>query len=55
MGLVAFLFSFLMYAVANVPLLHLLLGSYGMAAMISFVPMLFSAIGLLIFAKLSNE
>ena len=55
LGLVAFLFSFLMYAVATVPLLHLLLGPYGRAALISFVPMLFSALGLLIFAKLSNE
>jgi len=55
LGLIAFLFSFLMYAIATVPILHLLLGPYGRAAMISFVPMLFSAIGLLIFAKLSNE
>ena len=55
LGLIAFLASFLMYAIATVPLLHPLLGSYGRAAMISFVPMMFSAIGLLIFAKLSNE
>jgi len=55
LGLIAFLFSFLMYAIASMPLLHPLLGSYGRAAMISFVPMMFSAIGLLIFAKLSNE
>ena len=55
LGLVAFLASFLMYAVATVPTLHLMLGPYGRAAMISFVPMLFSAIGLLIFARLSNE
>jgi len=55
LGLIAFLFSFLMYAIATVPSMHALLGPYGRAAMISFVPMLFSAIGLLIFAKLSNE
>ena len=55
LGLVAFLASFLMYAISTLPEMHLLLGSYGRAAMISFVPMLFSAIGLLIFAKLSNE
>ena len=55
LGLIAFLASFLMYAVATVPLMHELLGPYGRAAMISFVPMMFSAIGLLIFAKLSNE
>ena len=55
LGLIAFLASFLMYAIATVPLLHPLLGPYGRAAMISFVPMMFSAIGLLIFAKLSNE
>ena len=55
LGLIAFLFSFLMYAIATVPSMHLLLGAYGRAAMISFVPMMFSAIGLLIFAKLSNE
>lgn len=55
LGLIAFLFSFLMYAIATVPFMHALLGPYGRAAMISFVPMLFSAIGLLIFAKLSNE
>ena len=55
LGLIAFLASFLMYAIATVPLLHPLLGAYGRAAMISFVPMMFSAIGLLIFAKLSNE
>jgi hypothetical protein len=55
LGLVAFLASFLMYAISTLPEMHLLLGSYGRAAMISFVPMMFSAIGLLIFAKLSNE
>ena len=55
LGLVAFLASFLMYAISTLPEMHLLLGSYGSAAMISFVPMMFSAIGLLIFAKLSNE
>ena len=55
LGLIAFLASFLMYAISTLPEMHLLLGSYGRAAMISFVPMLFSAIGLLIFAKLSSE
>jgi hypothetical protein len=55
LGLIAFLASFLMYAISTVPAMHLLLGANGRAAMISFVPMMFSAIGLLIFAKLSNE
>ena len=55
LGLIAFLASFLMYAISTVPAIHLLLGANGRAAMISFVPMMFSAIGLLIFAKLSNE
>jgi len=55
LGLVAFLFSFLMYAISNVPLLHSMLGPFGRAAMLSSVPMMFSAIGLLIFAKLSND
>ncbi|MFA6328547.1 MAG: hypothetical protein WCY41_03810 [Candidatus Micrarchaeia archaeon] len=55
LGLIAFLFSFLMYAIANVPWLHMLLGPFGRAAMLSSVPMMFSALGLIIFAKLSNE
>ena len=54
LGLVAFLFSFLLYALSSFPLVRVL-GPYGMASSLSFVPMLFSAIGLLIFAKLSNE
>ncbi|MFA4983035.1 MAG: hypothetical protein WC588_02340 [Candidatus Micrarchaeia archaeon] len=54
-GLVAFLFSFLLYALASFPLMRVVLGPLGMASMLSFVPMLFSALGLLIFAKLSNE
>jgi len=55
LGLVAFLFSFLLYALASFPLMRVVLGPLGMASMLSFVPMLFSAVGLLIFAKLSNE
>jgi len=55
LGLVAFLFSFLLYALSSFPLMRMVLGPLGMASMLSFVPMLFSAVGLLIFAKLSNE
>lgn len=55
LGMVAFLFSFLLYALSSSPLLHLALGPYGIASKLSFVPMLFSAICLIIFAKLSNE
>ena len=55
LGRLAFLFSFLMYSLSSLPLLLELLGPYGAAGGLSFVPMAFSAIGLLIFAKLSNE
>ena len=55
LGLVAFLFSFLLYALSSFPLVRVVLGPYGIASSLSFVPMLFSAIGLLIFAKLSND
>ena len=55
LGIIAFLFSFLMYSLFTVPLLRDLLGPYGAAGALSFVPMLFSALGLLIFAKLSND
>ena len=55
LGLVAFLFSFLMYALSSLPLMRMALGPYGIGGMFSFVPMLFSAIGLIIFAKLGNE
>lgn len=55
LGLVAFLFSFLLYSLANLPAVHMLLGSFSRAAFMSFVPMVFTTIGLLIFAKLSNE
>ena len=54
LGIVAFLFSFLLYALSTIPL-HNLLGHYSIANIFSFVPMLFSALGLLIFAKISNE
>ncbi|VVB68367.1 Uncharacterised protein [Candidatus Norongarragalina meridionalis] len=54
LGIIAVLFSFLLYALTSVPLVHILFGRYG-AGSFSFVPLLFSAIGLLIFAKLSNE
>lgn len=55
LGLVAFLFSFLLYALSSLPLLHVFFGRFGMASVFSFIPMLFSAIGLVIFAKLSNQ
>lgn len=55
LGMVAFLFSFLLYALSSSPLMHTALGPYGIASTLSFVPMLFSALCLLIFAKLSSE
>jgi hypothetical protein len=55
LGMVAFLFSFLLYALSSSPLMHEVLGPYGVASKLSFVPMLFSAVCLLIFAKLSDE
>ena len=55
LGIVAFLFSFLLYALASFPPLHYLLGPRGIPDVFAFIPMIFSAIGLLIFAKLSNE
>ncbi len=55
LGLIAFLFSFFLYALSTLPLIHIILGPYGRASLLSYVPMLFSAIGLLIFAKLSSE
>lgn len=54
LGLVAFLFSFLLYAVSSLPLFYML-SMRSFASAFSFIPMLFSAIGLLIFVKLSNE
>ena len=54
LGIIAFLFSFLLCALSSFPLVRML-GPYGAASSISFVPMLFSAIGLLIFAKLGSE
>ncbi|MFA6489834.1 MAG: hypothetical protein WCT52_04075 [Candidatus Micrarchaeia archaeon] len=55
LGIIAVLFSFLLYAFTSSPLMRLVLGQYGIASGISFVPMFFSAIGLLIFAKVGNE
>ncbi len=55
LGLVVFLFSFLLYALSSLPVLHVYFGRFGLAGVFSFIPMLFSAIGLLVFAKLSNE
>lgn len=54
-GIVAFLFSFLLYALSSLPLVHSLLGFRGLSSVFSFIPLLFSAVGLVIFAKLSNE
>ncbi len=54
LGLVAFLFSFLLYALSTFPPLRLLSPFRG-PDIFSFVPLLFSAIGLLIFVKLSSE
>ncbi len=55
LGLVAFLFSFLLYALSSLPIVQIFFWRFGRAEIFSFVPMLFSAIGLIIFAKLSNE
>jgi hypothetical protein len=55
LGIVAFLFSFLLYALSEIPLVHGIFGPFGIAGVFSFVPMLFSAIGLIIFAKLGSE
>jgi hypothetical protein len=55
LGIIAFLFSFLLYALSSIPIVHELFGPFGIATVFSFVPMLFSAIGLIIFAKFSNE
>ncbi len=55
LGIVAFLFSFLLYALSSFPLAHLLLGPRGFLDVFAFIPLLFSGIGLVIFAKLSNE
>jgi hypothetical protein len=55
LGLIAFLFSFLLYALSSLPLVHTLFGPFGIGGVFSFVPMLFSAIGLVIFAKLGSE
>jgi hypothetical protein len=55
LGLIAFLFSFLMYALSSLPLLRLVLGPVSIEGVFTFVPALFSAIGLLIFLKLSTE
>lgn len=56
LGIVAFLFSFLLYALSSLPLMHTLFGGpRGYAGVFSFVPLLFSALGLALFAKLSNE
>jgi hypothetical protein len=55
LGIIAFLFSFLMYALSSIPTVHMLFGPFRIAEVFSFVPMLFSAIGLVIFARLSSE
>ncbi len=55
LGIVAFLFSFLLYAMSTVPSIHVLFGGFGFASGFSFIPLLFSAIGLIAFAKLGTE
>jgi hypothetical protein len=55
LGIIAVLFSFLLYALTSSPLMRMVIGPLGIASTLSFVPMLFSALGLLIFAKLGNE
>jgi len=55
LGLATFIFSLLLYALSTFPAVHMALGPYSRSAFLSFVPMLFTAISLLILAKLSNE
>ncbi len=55
LGIIAVLFSFLMYALSTLQPLARLFWGFGGPSIFSFVPMLFSAVGLLIFAKLGNE
>jgi len=55
LGIIAFLFSFLLYALSSIPVVHGFFSPFGIGGVFSFVPMLFSAVGLIIFAKLSNE
>ncbi len=55
LGILAFLFSFLLYALSSFPLVHAMFGFRAIGGVFSFIPLLFSAIGLVIFVKLSNE
>lgn len=55
LGIVAFLFSFLLYALSSMPMFHLVLGRFDFGGLFSFIPLLFSALGLIIFAKLGSE
>ena len=55
LGLVAFLFSFLLYAFSSFPLVPAIFGFRAIEGVFSFIPLLFSAICLAIFVKLSNE
>ena len=55
LGIVAFLFSFLLYGLSSFPLIHVLFGFRAIGGVFSFIPLLFSAICLVIFVKLSNE
>ena len=55
LGIIAVLFSFLMYALSTVQPIYRFFGDPVSPSIFSFVPMLFSALGLLIFAKLGNE
>jgi hypothetical protein len=55
LGIIAFLFSFLLYALSSVPIVHGFFSPFGIGGVFSFVPMLFSAIGLLILAKVESE
>lgn len=55
LGIVAFLSSFLLYALSSMPMFHIVLGRFDFSGLFSFIPLLFSAIGLIIFAKLGSE
>lgn len=54
LGLLAFLFSFLLYSLSTLPL-HGFGIDEGMESFASFLPLMFSALGLLIFVKISRE
>jgi len=69
LGILAFLFCFLLYAISSFPPVHaameprefgefgrpMMLGGVGGLGIFSFVPMIFTAVALLVFVKISSE